>query len=668
MATSPVPSPGTIPAVVDGAFRKFAQFQKVEDSTDGQPTVWGIATQQEPDLDGEVCDYDSAKQVYSEWSAAAAKRTAKAGQKLSLGNIRLQHGLDIGGKATKLDFDDKHKQIWLGSEPINDQVRGDLKDGFYTGYSQGGSYAWRKCMECGENLPLRQGYNLCTACDTTVKVLYGLKSLAEVSYVDSPCSGEGFEHVKADGSREIVKFAKRSDDSMQLTEKQIDDIVNRVNKAKDKKTKRVAGEDLTADCFAYVGDPEKTDTWKLPIKFSDDEKTKRHIRNALARFDQTKGIPEDKKDEVKAKIVAAAKKNGIDVEEEGQKTTRILTAAKAAIKTIVKERLAELVKDSAVEKGLYEVARFADFLESLSWMYLSAVYERDMEGDESEVPDDIEEILHDSIEVFIAMATEEATELAARTVGKSTGGNMTPEEMDNLNKAAKKTHAHHFAKMAAHHEKMADNETKKAEHHEKMADAAKEHMDKCKACKADVGSGEPSSAIHSVLENQQEFSKAVNAEHSGMASASHKAAKAHMAMADHCHKMAEDSDKDEHDKTVKAIKDADAAEPAAVVKVATQNDADVEFARKAREKADAELMNDAEFMKEVKEKRRKALLAGLSDVSDDLEKVKKESIVPDGVKAADFFAKSGLRVVEREQENFQLAGASGAEAASTGGV
>ena len=84
------------------------------------------------------------------------------------------------------------------------------------------------------------------------------------------------------------------------------------HKAK-KKTKRVDGADLTSDCFAYVGDAEKTDTWKLPIDFpGDEEKTKSHIRNALARFDQTEGIPEGEKSKVLDKIKAAAKKYGID--------------------------------------------------------------------------------------------------------------------------------------------------------------------------------------------------------------------------------------------------------------------------------------------------------------------------------------------------------------------
>jgi hypothetical protein len=83
------------------------------------------------------------------------------------------------------------------------------------------------------------------------------------------------------------------------------------------KTKKVDGVDLASDCFAYVGDPDKTSTWKLPIKFpGDDEKTKSHIRNALARFDQTEGIPADEKPKVLAKIKAAAKANGIDVDED----------------------------------------------------------------------------------------------------------------------------------------------------------------------------------------------------------------------------------------------------------------------------------------------------------------------------------------------------------------
>ena len=101
-------------------------------------------------------------------------------------------------------------------------------------------------------------------------------------------------------------------------------------------TKKVAGVDLPSHCFAYVGDENDTSTWKLPILFpGDDEKTKSHIRNALARWGQTKGIPAGEKDKVYKKIVAAAKKHGIKVSEENSAHARetgvsdaVITAAK----------------------------------------------------------------------------------------------------------------------------------------------------------------------------------------------------------------------------------------------------------------------------------------------------------------------------------------------------
>lgn len=75
------------------------------------------------------------------------------------------------------------------------------------------------------------------------------------------------------------------------------------------KTKRKGGEDLHASDFAYVGDAQDPSTWKLPIHDA------AHARNALARFDQTQGIPASEKSAVLAKIKSAAKKFGVDVSE-----------------------------------------------------------------------------------------------------------------------------------------------------------------------------------------------------------------------------------------------------------------------------------------------------------------------------------------------------------------
>jgi HK97 family phage prohead protease len=76
------------------------------------------------------------------------------------------------------------------------------------------------------------------------------------------------------------------------------------------KTKKVGGQELGPGSFAYVGDESDTSTWKLPIHDAN------HVRNALARFNQTKGIPDSERSKVLARIKAAAKKFGIKVSED----------------------------------------------------------------------------------------------------------------------------------------------------------------------------------------------------------------------------------------------------------------------------------------------------------------------------------------------------------------
>jgi rubrerythrin/phage I-like protein len=67
----------------------------------------------------------------------------------------------------------------------------------------------------------------------------------------------------------------------------------------------VGGEPVHRSNFLYVGDPDKKETWALPVH--DDS----HIRNALARFNQTH-LPADQKSAIAKKLVRLAKKRGID--------------------------------------------------------------------------------------------------------------------------------------------------------------------------------------------------------------------------------------------------------------------------------------------------------------------------------------------------------------------
>jgi hypothetical protein len=71
------------------------------------------------------------------------------------------------------------------------------------------------------------------------------------------------------------------------------------------KTKSVGGKDYGASDFAYVGNPDDPSTWHLLIADAN------HVQDAMARFDQT-DLPADAKGKVARKLLALAKKYGMD--------------------------------------------------------------------------------------------------------------------------------------------------------------------------------------------------------------------------------------------------------------------------------------------------------------------------------------------------------------------
>ncbi|WDL96939.1 hypothetical protein [Alicyclobacillus sp. ALC3] len=90
-------------------------------------------------------------------------------------------------------------------------------------------------------------------------------------------------------------------------------------------------DELPDSAFAYVASGDDKDDRHLPYKDKDGKVDAAHVRNALARLDQT-DIPAEAKEEARRKLEAAAKEVGIDVD--GQTTNKaagIIDAAKAAV-------------------------------------------------------------------------------------------------------------------------------------------------------------------------------------------------------------------------------------------------------------------------------------------------------------------------------------------------
>lgn len=429
---------------MEQTFQKFIPFAKVDER---ERIVSGIVTCEAPDKDSEICVYDKSVPYYKAWSSEFEKNT----DGVSVGNLREMHQLKAVGLGKSIEFRDNDKEIWMTFKVVDNDAWQKVVERVYTGFSQGG----RKVEQWTDPTNRRfQRY---------------IAKPSEVSLVDNPCLPNArFAMVKSDGSIEMMKFlhveeapadprivALEQEVALLKAEKHVNpgtagntepskvtDPANPNNNTdgkepqetakakkdelgKEAKTKRVSGKDLTASDFAYVGDPDKTATWKFPIHDAS------HVRNALARWNQAKGIPASEKQKVRSKIVAAARKFGVEVTGEKEKAAAILVTMRKAIRVYVNEHdgivsesvlkldgeLGKVINTGSFEmfqmsKGMWEVSRMACSLEDLACLFYSICCEQEWEMDEdSRLPEMLASNIAALTETFIEMVDEETREM-----------------------------------------------------------------------------------------------------------------------------------------------------------------------------------------------------------------------------------------------------------------
>lgn len=390
-------------------FKKFIPFVKVDSV---RREVWGVVTAELPDKDDEVCDYEKSKPYYQ----AVIAEMSKATNGENFFPLREMHGLSAAGKCIGFDFRDQDREIYMGFKVVDDDAWKKVDERVYTGFSQGGRIVGSMVED-----PVFKGCMRYTA------------NPSEVSLVDNPCLGAAhFAYVKSDGMIEMRKFLKTEPVTnrgevtgavLATLQRQIETL-EKTLLAKGK-TKRVAGEDLPPSSFLIVGDENKTDTWHLPVKFSTEAKTVRHLRNALARFDQLKGVSQDEKDKAWKKLVRLCEEHGIDVEEE----KKLLAAIQAHLRKnarVLVNRLSRKVKGGNVgftlatldndlgrlAKGMYEVSRLACLVQELSYMLYTVVGEEEWEEDrDSQLPELVEENINSLLDTLVQMVEEESEEI-----------------------------------------------------------------------------------------------------------------------------------------------------------------------------------------------------------------------------------------------------------------
>lgn len=366
---------------------KIVPLVKVDEATH---TTWGIVTKQTADKDGETCHYETAKKAYQTWSNDFVKRTAAAGQDISMGNIRMMHGLDIAGKAIKLEFHDDTKEVWLGTQPADDKVWKLIKGGFITGLSQGGKYEKRWDGPNGEKM-----YT---------------PSISEVSYVDNPCLGEAsFAYVKADGSMELIKRQTGTPDdpelaSMLKTAKEETEEEKKKKKEEEEKCEGGPPPTKVAKGVKYL----VTSGGETHLPYTDESGKPNH-RLMGAAWAALHGGYRGNKYEGPDKQGAIRRLKQIYAREGMETPSEKMERIDGLVKSMAEHRI-QCRAYGKLGKGMYSVSRLAEVLEQIKYLWMTMEYEREQEGDESPATDMMEDIFADLLDALLSYTEEQVAE------------------------------------------------------------------------------------------------------------------------------------------------------------------------------------------------------------------------------------------------------------------
>lgn len=410
--------------------RLYAPIEKVEESDDGTLKVWGWASTGAQDDDGETIQPEAIKAALPDY--------------LKWGAVREMHQPKAVGTAIEAEVQDDGR-TWFGAHVVDPVAVKKVQNKVLKGFSVGGRVTARDEVE-----------------KTTIT---GIK-LIEVSLVDRPANPE-CEIV-------IAKAARTPDDDLDdiaevITISQSFGTLELLKAARDLAAKADSEEKPYGD-VSYADPGYQEDGKKrYPID------TEEHIRAAWNYINKPGNAGKYTPAQVasiKRRIVSAWKKK---IDKDGPPSA----ADKAA-------------SPDDLQKGMWNVASFAQSLESLAWLCMGTQSEADFEGDGSPIPAELREWMKEGVRIFQEMSREESDELVASLAehagevieSASKGPDMKLNIAEALEKVGAKFSKETMAKLqdlADHHEKMVEHAEKTGKHIEKMQSMCKEACEKMDA-------------------------------------------------------------------------------------------------------------------------------------------------------------------------------------------
>lgn len=243
------------------------------------------------------------------------------------------------------------------------------------------------------------------------------------------------------------------------------------------------------DCQRYIADPSEVsavDSPCLPVALVESMKGRTVTLTKAAGGTEVVPLQVLTLDKAVTAHLERLEKQMAELKSAEQSERQKQVEAGRALTDTEKEAITRTAATLTLSKSLYDVGWLGQLICDLHWMCLQSEWERDEEGDDSKVPDELRASWHALLASFKEMAIEEADELAA-LAGKA--ANMKITDQAGLTKAAKTIHEH-LAKCMEVHKAFGDHLKKAHETIESKHAAVGEHIEKCMKAAKDASEGE----------------------------------------------------------------------------------------------------------------------------------------------------------------------------------
>ncbi len=369
--------------------RFYGSFAKVDEE---QRIVEGYASTEAVDAHKEIVLKSAVEAALADY--------------LEFGNIREMHQLSAVGTAEDATVDDKG--LYLAAKVVDDTAWAKVKSKVYKGFSIGGKVLAR---------------------DPKNKKIITKILMTEISLVDRPSNPEAkFDLWRAAGAPSMEDSSVKKTYVELPTAAKSSDIVKAVASAvagghhvlvandREGELLKSINPALTPVTSEGIADMERVDLTKA------DASTAGTAEAAETAVDATSGAPVEGEEKVEKAAEGANVADGATTEDEAvakaaADAEQIDPVAKAtATLAAADEKVAALAKagDASLQKSMYHVGRFAELLESLSYLVASSQAEADYENDNSPVPAKLRDWLKAGAVIFKDLAKEEVDEFVGQ--------------------------------------------------------------------------------------------------------------------------------------------------------------------------------------------------------------------------------------------------------------